>query len=303
MKLMQASRALIVVNTRKAIAASLASEISSFLNARSIFCRIFDYGDDDVEALFDWCDLAITLGGDGTVLFAARYCAPRGVPVFPVNLGEFGFIAGIGPDRWEEAIKDCIEGRAAMSERMLIRAQVFREGGKAHEALALNECALSSRVNGKLAMFDVSFSDSSGEYPLGLFRADGIIAATPTGSTAYSAAAGGPILSPDVEAIALSPVCAFSLSSRPIVLPASGEVIVGFKGTKSKGGGLLSADGQEPFLLEAGDRVTIARAEKPVRLIGCAPVVFYSALCNKLNWSGATRVKADNNSWRGSSHL
>ena len=290
---MQISRALIVVNTRKKVSANLAAAISSFLNAKGVFCRIFDYGDDDIESLFDSCDLAITLGGDGTVLFAARHCAPRGVPVFPVNLGEFGFIAGIGPDLWEAALSSCLSGEAAVTERMLIQARVFREGSRVHEALALNECTLSSRVAAKLILFDVAFGDGNAEHSLGSFRADGIIAATPTGSTAYSAAAGGPILSPDVEAIVLSPVCAFSLSSRPIVLPAAGEVAISFYGSKNRGGGLLSADGQEPFLLEAGDRVTIARAEKPVLLVGCAPDVFYSALKNKLNWSGAPATRAD----------
>ena len=216
---MQISRAVIVVNTRKKTSANLAAEISSFLKRRGIFCHIFDYGDDDIDALFSSCDIAITLGGDGTVLFAARYCAPRGVPVFPVNLGEFGFIAGIGPDLWEEALGACIEGSAAATERMLIRARVFREGKNVHEALALNECAISSRAVGKLVMFDVSFSDGCGEYPLGLFRADGIIAATPTGSTAYSAAAGGPILSPDVEAIVLSPCARFRSHQGRLCFP------------------------------------------------------------------------------------
>ena len=289
---MQISRAVIVVNTRKKVSANLAAAISSFLNARGVFCRIFDYGDDDIASLVSSTDIAITLGGDGTVLFAARYCAPRGVPVFPVNLGEVGFIAGIGPDRWEAALSACLEGEVAVTERMLIQAMVFREGSKVYEALALNECTLSSRIVAKLIVFDVAFNDGSCVHPLGRFRADGIIAATPTGSTAYSAAAGGPILSPDVEAIVVTPVCAFSLSSRPIVLSAAGEVEISFYGAKNNGGGLLFADGQEPFLLEPGDKVAIARAEKPVLLVGCAHEVFYGALKTKLNWSGAPATRA-----------
>lgn len=296
---MHISRAVVVANIHKASAASLAADISSFLGRRGVSCRIYEYEDDDIDALFGSCDLAITLGGDGTVLFAARHCAARGVPVLPVNLGELGFIAGIGPDRWEDALASCLGGTPSIEERMLIRAQVFRSGRKAHESSALNECAISGRISGKLVRFDVSFSDGSGEHPLGLFRADGIIVSTPTGSTAYSVAAGGPIVAPDVPAIVLSPLCAFSLSSRPIVLPASGEVVLGFYGAKNNGGGLLSADGQEPFALEAGDKIFIARAEKPVLLIGCSHGVFYSALRNKLNWSGAPGVRGESSQQKG----
>ena len=280
-------RAVAIVNAKKPHPASLAADISAFLNAKGISCGIFEYGRDNAANLFDSCDFAITLGGDGTVLFAARYCAPKGIPVFPVNLGEFGFIAGIKPDQWKGALESYLEGAASSTWRMLLRVEVSRGEKTVYNSLALNDFSILSCGRAKIVEFDVSFGDGMHEYSLGLFKADGIIAATPTGSTAYSAAAGGPILSPDVPAIVLSPVCAFSLSSRPIVLPASGKILINFSGTQNKGGGLLSVDGQECFALQSGDKIIIEKAERPVQLIGCPTEVFYNALRYKLNWAGA----------------
>lgn len=283
------TRAIAVVNTRKAGAAALGGKISAFLQARGVFCRIFQYDGTEVGDPFASYDFAITLGGDGTVLFAARYCAPKGIPVFPVNLGEFGFIAGIGPERWQDALLSYLEGNSHSTERMLLGVEVQRgaDNGTVYRSCALNDCTVSGGL-ARIVEFRVSFQKDGGEYSFGLFKADGVIAATPTGSTAYSAAAGGPILSPDLSAFVLSPVCAFSLSSRPIVLPASGKIRISFAGTSGFGTeGLLTVDGQETFALQPGDGIIISRAAQPVRLIGCAPETFYQALRYKLNWSGA----------------
>lgn len=282
-------RAIAVVNTLKTEAAPLAEKISDFLKAKNVSCGIFKYGGTEVEDPFHSYDFAITLGGDGTVLFAARYCAPRGIPVFPVNLGEFGFIAGIGYDVWCPALEDYFAGFSSITERMLLKIEVFRNGcgNPIFSSSALNDASVSAGGIARIVEFNVSFMEGSRMYPFGLFKADGIIAATPTGSTAYSAAAGGPILSPDVSAFVLSPVCAFSLSSRPIVLPSSGRIFIKFSGGGNGGKALLSIDGQETFSLEKDDEIIVSRAEKPVRLIGCSTETFYDALRYKLNWSGA----------------
>lgn len=283
------SRAIAVANTRKPEALPLAEKISAFLQAKGVFCGIFEYGGTEVEDPFESYDFAITLGGDGTVLFAARFCAPKGIPVFPVNLGEFGFIAGIVPGLWRQALEAYLEGSSHSTERMLLRADVLRGAGgpPVYTSCALNDASLSAGGVAKIVEFDVAFMDDATLYPFGLFKADGIIVATPTGSTAYSAAAGGPIVSPDVSAFVLSPVCAFSLSSRPILLPSSGRISIDFCGGGNECGALLSIDGQESFHLEKGDRIVISEAERPVRLIGCSPRIFYAALRSKLNWSGA----------------
>lgn len=288
---MHIDSAVIIANERKPEAASLAADISTFLRQRGVSCRTLECGNGDAASLFDSRGLAITLGGDGTVLSAARHCAPRGIPVLPVNLGEFGFIAGIEPESWQAALLSFLEGSIALEERMLLRAQVFREGAIAFDSLALNDFTVSGCDRARVVEFAVSFGDGGRNHSLGLFRADGIVASTPTGSTAYSAAAGGPIVAPGVEAIVLSPICAFSLSARPIALPVSGEAIIDFAGSKGNGGGFLFADGQESFPLKAGDRIAFKKSEKPVRLVGCAPEVFFAALRNKLNWSGAPAAR------------
>ncbi len=283
------SRAIAVVNTRKPEAAPLAEKISAFLKAKGVSCCIFKYGGTEVEDPFHSYDFAITLGGDGTVLFAARYCAPRNIPVFPVNLGEFGFIAGIGPGLWQPSLEAYLDGVSHSTERMLLKIDVIRGNDfrPVYSAYALNDAAVSAGGVAKIVEFNVSYMDESQTYPFGLFKADGVIAATPTGSTAYSAAAGGPIVSPDVSAFVLSPVCAFSLSSRPIVLPSSGRIFINFSGGGNGGDALLSIDGQETFNLRKGDEIIVSKGEKAVRLIGCSPKIFYDALRYKLNWSGA----------------
>ncbi len=290
------TNAIAILNKRKTQAAYLAAAISSFFDKRDISCRVFEYDGNEVKSNpFEAHDFAITLGGDGTVLFAARYCAGAGIPVFPVNLGEFGFIAGIKPSQWQSALESYLDGSFHSTRRMLLQAEVLRNGSAVYTACALNDLSILSGHGTKIINFDVSFKDENRVHCLGLFKADGVIAATPTGSTGYSAAAGGPILSPDVPAVILSPVCAFSLSSRPIVLPSSGQIIIDFAGTQNKDGGVLSVDGQESFDLQIGDKIIIEMAKKPVKLIGCAPEVFYSALRYKLNWAGAPVARLTDN--------
>ena len=274
-------RAIAIVNTFKPEAAGLAREIQAELSARNVVCDIYTYDGINVHNPFDSYDFAITLGGDGTVLFAARYCARKTIPVYPINLGEFGFIAGIQPDSWKKALLDYLDGRKHSSLRMLLTARVERNGAKVFESDALNDAVITGSGIARIVRLEVLFNDM----PLGTYKADGIIVATPTGSTAYSAAAGGPILGPDLSAFVLSPICAFSLSNRPIVLPSTGTIRVSVLEQRHKDT-ILTIDGQEVFHLQEGDSVYIDEAPSRVRLIGCDTDVFYGALRSKLNWSG-----------------
>lgn len=275
-------KAIAIVNTYKPEAATLAHEIQSELQARNISCDIYRYDGMHSLSPFHGYDFAITLGGDGTVLFAARYCARNKIPVFPVNLGEFGFIAGIQPEAWRKSLLDYLEGEKHSSLRMLLTARVEREGETVFESDALNDAVITGSGIARIVRLEVLYNDES----FGTFKADGIIIATPTGSTAYSAAAGGPILGPDLSAFVLSPICAFSLSTRPIVLPSTGTIRISVLQMRHKET-LLTIDGQEVFPLQEGDMVYIDEAPARVRLVGCDPGVFYGALRSKLNWAGA----------------
>lgn len=287
------TRALAIVNTWKREAAGIAEEIRAELAARNVTCDIYTYDGMTIENPFDSYDFAITLGGDGTVLYAARHCARRGIPVFPVNLGEFGFIAGIQPGEWKRPLRDFLDGIRHSSERMLITVRVERAGAIVFESDALNDAVISGSGMAKIVQLSVVFKGQS----FGSYKADGVILATPTGSTAYAAAAGGPIVGPDLSAFVLAPICAFSLSNRPIVLPSDGEMRITVEPARHKTA-VLTVDGQEFFPLQEGDAVLIERAREPVRLIGCDAGVFYSALKSKLNWSGVpvpNRCSGDGN--------
>lgn len=274
-------KSIIIINKFKKAAFFLADEIEAFLQQNQISVERIVFGEEKDNTDFSLFDFAITLGGDGTVLYAARKCAPFGIPVFPVNLGEFGFIAGISPSDWKEPMEAFIKGSLSLDNRMMLSTQVVRKGKKVYTSSSLNDTVIKVAGSAKLAELDVVCNG----YSLGRFRSDGIVTATPTGSTAYSAAAGGPIADPLLDVIVFSPICPFSLSNRPLVL--SGDSILEVTVKDSRGAEiLLTCDGQESFPLQTEDVVAVRRNETEVRLAGCGKSEFYTALKSKLNWSG-----------------
>ena len=289
-------KALAVVNTWKKEAKGIAAEIRAELLARGVSCDIYTYDGLSSDNPFDSCDFAITLGGDGTVLYAARHCASRNIPVFPVNLGEFGFIAGIQPGFWREPLTEYLDGKKHAMERMLLSVRVLRDGRTIYTSDALNDAVIS--VNGIASIVNLAITFNGQSF--GEYKADGVIVATPTGSTAYAAAAGGPIVAPDVSAFVFAPICPFSLSNRPIVLPSTEILTITVMPVRKKAP-VLTLDGQEVFPLEVGDFVEVREASNRIRLIGCDPDVFYTALRSKLNWSGSP-VSANGFSGQGEPH-
>lgn len=283
----------IVVNTYKEEASGIADSLLKFLEERNYKAEVFPLSRELVEYDFSGCDFAVTLGGDGTVLYAARHCAPSGIPVFPINLGQFGFIAGISRTAWKEKLELFLDGNLPLAERSLIQVQVNRacasvsasadNDGKTSvfTSTALNDAVIKVAGAAQIAELSVSCNDE----PFGQIRSDGVVIATPTGSTAYSAAAGGPIVDPDLDVLVFSPICPFSLSSRPIVMHQSVKIEIRI--LPSRGANLLlSCDGQKGFPLQENDVVEIRTAASKVQLAGCDSKVFYTALKSKLNWSG-----------------
>lgn len=273
--------ALIVLGSNKDEALNLCNIITAFLLQEGITSSVFKYtGVSHSFESDEIYDFAVSLGGDGTVLFTARFCAPRSIPVFPINFGHFGFIASIEPKHWKRDITKFLNGKLGLYKRALLFASVKRA-----ETLctfeALNDVVISGSGIAKLINLEISFNGIS----FGIFRSDGIIVSTPTGSTAYSAAAGGPILYPDVAAIVLTPIVPFSLSNRPLVLPASGELKIKLAPMRTKNI-ILSIDGQELFPLEENDEILVTESKYCVEMAGCSPENFYKALRSKLGWSG-----------------
>ena len=275
--------AIIISTTYKSHAAEVAKAMIPFFDQNGIHADIYEYDgvtrSDPVRKQYDF---AVTLGGDGTVLFAARYCAPKKIPVVPINFGEFGFIASIEPAYWEQALSEYLAGKAESHERLMLSAAVYRDGQCAGTFAALNDVVIAGGGIAKLINLAVSFNG----IPFGTYRADGVIVSSPTGSTAYSAASGGPILDPTVAAFVLTPISAFSLSNRPIILPASGIMRIDVLHNRQKEV-IVSIDGQELFPLCENDRIEIKMSRHRLKLIGCSPEAFYTALRSKLAWSGS----------------
>ena len=166
--------------------------------------------------------MIVALGGDGTVLYAARLSCKEQIPIFPINLGQFGFIAGISPSNWTEKLNDFIQGKLAVAKRTLLNIKVFRNENEIFSSTALNDAVIRTGCPAQISELDIEFNNRS----FGKFKADGVVVATSTGSTAYSAAAGGPIVDPNLDVFVLSPTCPFSLSNRPLVLDSEGKLSI-----------------------------------------------------------------------------
>lgn len=224
-------------------------------------------------------DLLLTLGGDGTLLRGARLVMMSGVPVLGINLGHLGFLTSAPRDEVETALAHWLAGEFEIDERMALA--VYAEGedgvsGKLH--LALNDAVLHKGGAARV----IRLSMSAVRDVVGSYSADGIILATPTGSTAYSLSAGGPIVSPTVNCIIATPICPHTLGVRPLVLPADETVTVEVLSPTEEL--ILTIDGQEHERLVPGQKVVARRAEQPVRLVRFPGQTFFSTLRRKLKW-------------------
>ncbi len=278
---MTVSSVFIIANGLKKESQELSAEILEYLGKRGISGKLVSTkSDEDVLDVPVSTDLVITLGGDGTVLYAARAVNEMGIPILPVNLGTFGYITEVGKDEWKEAFEYFEQHGTNLSRRLMLRITVSRNGHKMWHASALNEAVISSAGIAKVISLDLSLDKT----PAGSFRADGMIIATPTGSTGYSLAAGGPILDADMSAVIITPVCPFTLSNRPLV--TSGKVVAVTVCSGQRTDLLLTADGQLFFPLEEGDVVTVEKSRSRALLVKSLRRNFTEVIRDKLHWSG-----------------
>ena len=274
-------KVLIIINTSKKESLSLSGQIAEFLKAKNIECDFLNFDGFAQDKPFKDYDFVITLGGDGTVLYAARNCVEYAVPVFPVNLGQFGFMASVQQNEWQQSLDLYLSGKAPYQERCLIKASLYRAGKLQSQHIALNDIVISAKHTARTVAMDVFYDQDH----LCKLKSDGVIFCTPTGSTAYSASAGGPIVDPTLDALVMTPINSFSLSSRPIVLRPDGTLTVNIQPCRTKEIRML-ADGQEPVTLMEGDKIEIKLIEKKIKLICCNQEKFFNALRSKLNWRG-----------------
>ena len=228
-----------------------------------------------LEHMGETVDLAIVLGGDGTMLSVARSLIHADVPLVGINRGRFGFLTDLRTEDMLGAIDRILAGDYSKEPRMLLHAQVIRDGQELHAGYALNDVVIKSDL--RLIELEVTIDDQF----VYRQRADGLILSTPTGTTAYALSSGGPILHPKLEAITLVPICPHTLSNRPIAVPSASKielVMVQFDEAQ------LSFDGQQQVALACGDRVLVKRAERTISLLHPNEYCYFDMLRNKLNW-------------------
>jgi NAD+ kinase len=225
-------------------------------------------------------DLVIVVGGDGTLLNAARLLARHGIPLLGVNVGRLGFLADIPLGRMREGVADVLAGRFTEERRALLAGAVHRQNGACPARLALNDVVMQKSESGRMIEFETHVDGSF----VCTHRADGIIVATPTGSTAYALSGGGPILHPALDATALVPICPHTLSDRPIVVSSASKIEIVLTRGHGSPVGQASWDGQDWEPLALGDRVALERAEDAVRLLHPLDHDYYKTLRTKLHW-------------------
>jgi len=226
-------------------------------------------------------DLMIVLGGDGTLLSVARLIENRDVPILGVNLGGLGFLTEVTLDEVFLTLEKIFKAEYTADVRLMTRSQVFRHSECVVSSYSLNDTVISKGVLARMIRLEVSIN---GQFVTSL-RGDGLILSTPTGSTAYSLSAGGPIINPSVEALVFTPICPHTLTNRPIVIPSSATVQVTVKSRED--GAMVTFDGQVGFTLRPDDVIEIKAAEHKITLIRAPEKNFYAILREKLKWGEA----------------
>jgi len=235
----------------------------------------------DESQLADQVDLVVVLGGDGTLLAVARLVATRGVPIFPVNLGHLGFLCNSDYEDLVPHMERILAGEYRTVDRLLLRGEIHREGERIDGPFwALNDFVVHIGAVARTVTLRVLIDDF--EAIPGL-RADGLIISSPTGSTAYNLSAGGPILTPTMQAMILAPMLPLSLSQRPLVVDGESRIEVEYLGDLDQA--FVTLDGQERKPLVPGDRLRVRRANQPVSLIHVNDRTFYQVLRRKMGWA------------------
>jgi NAD+ kinase len=229
------------------------------------------------DGLGDHIDLLVVLGGDGTLLHGASLVAERGVPILGVNLGHLGFLTSCAPEDAKSALEQALRGEMALEERMRLRCDLKRASGEVITRFACNDAVVSQGALARLIELDARLDGTR----IALYRADGLIVATPTGSTAYTLAAGGPVVTPDVRAFVVTPICPHTLTNRPVVCPSSSRIAIRLAGAADHV--MITIDGQWGTTLGMDDVIELSQAAPPLYLYRPAES-YFDVLRQKLRW-------------------
>jgi NAD+ kinase len=239
-----------------------------------------------LAALAGRVDLLLVLGGDGTMLHAARAASRAGVPILGINLGGLGFLTETGVESLYPALHRIFAGDFVVERRLMVEARVRSRSGRAWTAVGLNDAVIHARDRSRVVAMDVRI----GRTPVGTLVADGLIVATPTGSTAYSLSAGGPIVSPAVEALLATPISPHTFAFRPLVIGAGETVTARVRAGHAPAA--VTLDGQTSRPLAFDDEITFRRSKSHVPVVLLEPGMFYEVLRAKLAWAELPRTRA-----------
>jgi NAD+ kinase len=228
----------------------------------------------------DHCDVLLVLGGDGTMIATARLVGGRGTPVLGVNLGTLGYLTEFADEDAIPALEYVLGGDYQIDRRMMLDWQVLRDGDQVGAGSSLNDVVVNKSALARIIDIDCSV----GSHYVTTYRADGLILATPTGSTAYNLSAGGAIIAPDADVISICPICPHTLTNRPLVLPHSAEIKLKINTREQEV--MLTSDGQTGMMLMAGDKVEIRKSAKTFNTIRLKDRDYFHILRSKLKWSG-----------------
>lgn len=240
------------------------------------------------SALAGRADLIIAIGGDGTMLYAGSLARDKGVPLLGINRGRLGFLADVTPDEMLASVDHVLAGNFSRESRLLLEARLIRADGEDITAVALNDVVLQRRDTGRMVDFETRVA---GRY-VNTHSGDGLIVATPTGSTAYALSCGGPIIEPQLDAVVVVPVCPHTLTDRPIVIPASQPIEVRLL-ERTDTNAEITVDGHSIGAIHANDRLLIGPAGSRITLIHPPGYDFYGILRSKLYWGRDSRTRDD----------
>jgi NAD+ kinase len=268
---MKIAGVVIVTKPHQPDVAKVAAELVTWFNQRGIMASL----DPSVAPTADLC---VVVGGDGTLLAAARLMADRQLPILAINYGGLGFLTEVTRDEMYPALEVVLGGKTVTNNRMMIKVVVRRDGTIIETYQALNDAVIHKGTLGRIIELEASVD---GHY-VTRFRSDGLILSTPTGSTAYNLSAGGPIVYPTMGAIIMTPICPHTLTNLPLILPPESQIEIVLCSTQDEV--YVTVDGQVGLKLEAGDRVTIGKSQRLVHLISPMDRDFFGVLRGKLKW-------------------
>ncbi|MDX9872083.1 MAG: NAD(+)/NADH kinase [Clostridia bacterium] len=277
----------LIANTRKKQPVQLGRELIDWFKQKGIAVYTtpedglaLEVGEEMISSrLGEVVDCVLTLGGDGTLLRAARLTSPHVVPILGINLGVLGFLTEVEIPELYDSLERFIQGEYYFDDRMMLEVSLKRGGRITHTFVGLNDIFVKGPL-ARLVIVDVFVND---QY-VTTYNGDGVIISSPTGSTAYSLSAGGPIVHPEVEVILITPICPHTLHARPLIIAAQKTVRIGV--IKAPADSMMTIDGQQGLPVESGDEIIAARAPQYTRLVRIKPNNFFDILQEKLKTEG-----------------